>query len=119
MDKINLTDTGADMLLDAMLRDCKIDFENGALLYIEADRELRTARNKISNAMRDYAKAYEKKYRALNQFIPEYAFLMSKETVQMPTSNTIYIVRKMLLGVLDSITEELTATAAALTNGED
>lgn len=119
MDKINLTDTGADMLLDAMLRDCKIDFEDGALLYIEADRELRTARNKISNAMRDYAKAYEKKYRALKQFIPEYSFLMSKETVQMPTSNNIYIVRKMLLGVLDSITEELTATAAALTNGED
>lgn len=106
-------DKSATMLLEAMLRDCREDFEGGVVAYLDAEKRERNARNRLKRELRNFVEARNAKYSALIRFAPEYSFLMGKEVVK-PMLEGEWVCKHLIDQIIDGLDDEYYAEVADL-----
>lgn len=111
-------DKSAMMLLEAMLRDCREDFEGGVVAYLDAEKRERNARNRLKRELRNFVEARNAKYNALVRFAPEYSFLMGKEVVK-PMLEGEWVCKHLIDQIIDGLDDEHYAEVADLLLSEE
>ena len=112
MSKIKgINNESATLLMEAMLMECREDFEGGVVAYLDAEKRERKARSRLKRNLSEFIEARNAKYRALTRFAPEYSFLMGKEVVK-PMLEGEWVCKHLISQILDGLDDERYAEIA-------
>lgn len=116
---MKITEEGAMRLLEAMCKDSADVFEGGVRRYIEANKNLKNAKQKLEKALDECAMAMDIKQNAIRDIRDEYRFLNGENTIK-PMFDGSYVMSRLIIGIVEDMSEaDMTELLTALNKEED